>query len=144
VNNVIGPTNGGTLSSIGGVKLDPGSSPAPVFVNNTVAYNSSLSTAVAGIACGGATVTNSIIWGNAGAQYGSPGCTFVSSYVQNGLIADPLFVDFTKGDFHLQTSPAASPCINAGADTTATTKIDITGTSRLKGTAVDMGAYEMQ
>ena len=59
--------------------------------------------------------------------------------------ANPQFVDFINADFHLKTSPpTASPCINAGTDTTGTTQIDITGTSRLKGTGVDMGAYEMQ
>ncbi len=54
--------------------------------------------------------------------------------------ADPLFVDQAGGDFHLATN---SPCINAGnhqawMDST----LDVTGSLRVVGPAVDMGAYE--
>jgi len=37
-----------------------------------------------------------------------------------------------------------SQCVNAGTATTTITAIDITDGPRLKGSKVDMGAYEVQ
>jgi len=56
--------------------------------------------------------------------------------------ADPLFVDPSGGDFHLQ---ATSPCINAGTNDApnlpTTDKDDL---PRIVGGIVDIGAYEYQ
>lgn len=57
------------------------------------------------------------------------------------LSRDPKFVKRSwggKGDYHLQ---ASSPCLDAGTATGAPS-VDLAGTSRPQGDAVDMGAYE--
>ena len=53
---------------------------------------------------------------------------------------DPLFVDASAGDFHLQSG---SPMIDAGYPGTPNLPdFDIEGTPRVLGASVDMGAYE--
>jgi hypothetical protein len=52
--------------------------------------------------------------------------------------ADPLFVDFANGDFHLS---GGSPCINTGVNVVG---YDIEGNPRPIGTSSDMGAFEYQ
>jgi PKD repeat protein len=54
--------------------------------------------------------------------------------------ADPLFVNWTNLDFHLQSN---SPCINSG-DSRFATGSDLDGNPRIVGAAVDFGAYEFQ
>ena len=56
-------------------------------------------------------------------------------------IADPKFTDPSKGDFHLKQY---SPAIDFGDPSYAPTgdELDFAGESRLKGKAVDCGAYE--
>jgi hypothetical protein len=54
---------------------------------------------------------------------------------------DPLFVNQTSGDFHLQTN---SPCINAGNNTYAFGAGDLDGSPRIVGGTIDIGAYEFQ
>jgi len=58
----------------------------------------------------------------------------------NGCIkADPLFVDFSNGDYRLQ---ADSPCINSGDNAYAPTGFDLAGNTRIQGGTVDMGVFE--
>jgi len=57
------------------------------------------------------------------------------------ITAPPLFVDYTTGNFRLQSN---SPCINAGNLAYAMTTTDIDGNSRIVSGAVDIGAYEYQ
>jgi parallel beta-helix repeat protein len=53
----------------------------------------------------------------------------------------PLFVNQAGGDFHLQ---ASSPCINSGMNSSAQGTTDLDGNPRIRGGAVDVGAYEFQ
>jgi len=55
----------------------------------------------------------------------------------NPIIGDPLFVNASAGDFHLQNG---SPCINTGTNVGLTQDRD--GTSIPQGSAPDIGAYE--
>ena len=57
--------------------------------------------------------------------------------IQNNIQADPLFVDYNSGDFHLQST---SPCIDAGTTPQAT--IDFDGNTIPYGNGPDIGAYE--
>jgi hypothetical protein len=71
---------------------------------------------------------------------------FLNISLQNGLTAsntlltDPLFRNAAGFDFRLLGN---SPCINSGV-ATGITATDITGRPRVRGTAVDRGAYEFQ
>ena len=56
------------------------------------------------------------------------------------FVADPLFVNWTNLDFHLQSN---SPCINSGEAHVALLT-DLEGHPRVIGSAIDLGAYEYQ
>jgi hypothetical protein len=96
-------------------------------------------------------LTNCIFWGNINSQIvnldneSSPVVTY--SIVQGGftgtgnLDQDPLFVDATNGDLHLQ---AGSPAIDAGLTSANTTTVDLDGKPRIVNGTIDMGAYEFQ
>lgn len=100
------------------------------------------------------TLTNCIVWGNPDvvnwgifSVYYSPNITYsdLQAYPDGTgtFSADPLFVDPTHGDFHLQPG---SPCINAGnnAALPASLTTDLDGNSRIAYGAVDLGVYEVQ
>ncbi|HTY86022.1 MAG TPA: PKD domain-containing protein [Candidatus Acidoferrum sp.] len=53
----------------------------------------------------------------------------------------PQFVNPAAGDFHLQTN---SPCVNTGDNGSASSGTDLDGNPRIVGSAVDIGAYELQ
>jgi len=55
--------------------------------------------------------------------------------------ADPAFVDYFSGNLRLQ---ASSPCVDAGTNSSTTSRTDLDGRPRVVGLAVDMGAYEFQ
>lgn len=59
----------------------------------------------------------------------------------NNITNAPSFVDYTNGDFHLQSD---SPCINSGINNYVTTVTDFDGDPRIVGGTVDIGAYEYQ
>jgi hypothetical protein len=102
-------------------------------------------------------VSNCILWGNtapSGPQIYNDGpssgsVTVAYSDVQGGwsgtgnINADPCFVDLTTADYHLLPG---SPCIDAGDSTAVPTMVttDLDGNARIVGSAVDMGAYELQ
>lgn len=143
------------------------------FVNNTFSANSASNAGGAMFfsLSSNPTFTNCIIWGNTAPfgtqvnisqtnsdpnfiycimQYGTIG--FVGTGAQgnyngvytNNLETDPLFTGTGPAPFSLQQN---SPAVNAGTpDTTGLLLLpfDFTGSPRISGTAVDMGAYEYQ
>jgi hypothetical protein len=61
-------------------------------------------------------------------------------YVHCWISVDPLFVNASASDFHLQPN---SPCINAGVNQAWMTGAqDLDGNARIINTTVDIGAYE--
>jgi hypothetical protein len=150
VNNVVA-LNGSAASALGGVKLDPGANGSVVFANDTVVENTASGAAdAAGVTCAGmagTTLVNVIVWGNLGSvAYKS--CSFDHSDVEGGAIGGtknlnvkPLLDPTTYAP---ATTPSPSPCIDQGTDTRSVTAIDLMNTDRLKGSGVDLGAYEVQ
>jgi len=69
-------------------------------------------------------------------ENGSPGIT-------NNIVSDPLFVDTAANDYQLQST---SPCIDAGTTliVPADYSLDFSAKLRLKGSSIDIGAYEWQ
>ena len=63
---------------------------------------------------------------------------FATPIGTSNISDNPLYVDATTGNFHLQDT---SPCIDAGTTTHAPI-FDFEGTSRPQGSGFDMGAYE--
>jgi len=59
----------------------------------------------------------------------------------NNFTNPPLFANLSAGDYHLN---AASPCINAGNNSSIATGTDLDGNPRIVGGIVDLGAYEFQ
>lgn len=144
---------------------------SPVWVNNTIALNTSES-------YGGAfyckdsvnpKVYNSIIWGNQasvgsqvylwetyaqasfyhcdiqegaeGFEGGGSGGAYTGEYINN-IDADPLFENIAEYHFNLTQE---SPCINTGMPDTTGLMIppsDLAGNPRIYGNCIDMGAYE--
>lgn len=137
-NTIVGnlATEGGGIGSHGDLFL--------TLTNNTVAQNTG-----GGILCPLASViTNCILWGNSGgpdlmgswATYSDIGTGELAG--EGNISADPLFLDPTAGDYHLQPG---SPCIDVGNDLApGLTDTDKDGNPRIVGAAVDMGAYEYQ
>jgi predicted outer membrane repeat protein len=146
------PTGGAVYSGDAGV-LD--------VVNCTLAGNSA--TNGSAFACDSAdplspstlTITNCIAWDGGGEIWNNDGSTITVAYsdiqgwvgTENGNInADPKFVRAPAGtdlgDLHLTVG---SPCVDAGNTTALPPSflLDLDGTSRVKGPAVDMGVYEL-
>jgi hypothetical protein len=72
--------------------------------------------------------------------FGNNCCTFPAPGA--GVITnEPLFVNISGGDFHLQSN---SPCVNSGYNAYATSATDLDGNPRIVGGAADIGAYENQ
>jgi predicted outer membrane repeat protein len=110
----------------------------------------------------GATVSNSIIWGNtaktnsnyysyysnslAYSYLGDIDAQYPDEYIGENTItnsADPGFTNYAGGNYSLSVS---SICINKGNNSRAIpgSLIDVTGASRIYGGRIDMGAYENQ
>ncbi|TKJ42992.1 hypothetical protein CEE36_05770 [candidate division TA06 bacterium B3_TA06] len=156
-NNVV---TGNSAIFGGGIGCVYGSS--PIITNNTVTGNSS--TYGGGIGCwysSNATITNNTVTGNSARYYGggiychtsSPTITYndvwgnaPQNYYRCGpgtgcISADPLFVDPTAGDYHLQPG---SPCIDTGDNNAHGLQgVDFDGNPRIIA-VVDMGAFEYQ
>ena len=98
-------------------------------------------TVVGGGSVSGSTLINCIVWNT---SINSSAASY--SDIQGGaagtgnINANPLFVNASAGDYHLQT---ASPCIDAGTATTPSMPAtDFAGGPRWLGSVPDMGIYE--
>lgn len=64
-----------------------------------------------------------------------------TGFDKNSVFADPLFVNLSGFDVHLQSGSAA---IDSGLNSMAGGATDLDGASRIQGGAVDLGAYEFR
>src|SRR5215217_1925250 len=105
------------------------------LTNNVVAFNGryGISTYWAGAVGTGILAANNLVWGNGADQLSGSGISYSGS-----VLADPLFVDRTGGNLHLQaTSPGRDRGLAPYARPT-----DLDGVQRPQGPAPDLGAYE--
>ena len=92
-------------------------------------------------------IRNSIIYNNSSPNWGSNGdgtiensCTTPEFSGNNNIIIEPMFVNVSADNYHLQTM---SPCINAGTNMNwMIGAIDLDGGPRIYDDNVDMGCYE--
>ena len=124
------------------------------FTGNTLVGTGATGGAIYSQKTGGTAfnVTNCILWGNTNtneitgvANFKAPTVSYTDTdqtgYAgSNGNINQaPLFVG--SGDYHLQATPTASPCIDTGTSSGAPSD-DLAGKVRPEGLGFDMGAYE--
>ena len=129
-NSVVG---NGTTGWGGGITVYNPDASNVIVRNNLVNDNASFQIAVsADIPPGAVTVDHNLIYPFLGIE---PDEVRGASYVE----ADPLFVDATAHDYHLQ---AGSPAIDHGAVSLAPAA-DADGLPRPQGAGVDVGAYEV-
>jgi predicted outer membrane repeat protein len=153
-----GNANGASPQDVGGGMYNANSS--PTLTNVTFSGNSATSSGGMFNSFSSPTLTNAILWGDTGGEiFNDFGGSATVSYsdVQRGLSgtgstdaghnidSDPLFVDATHGDLHLQRG---SPAIDAGTNSGAPL-FDLDHNPRPvdggSGHAVtDMGAYEFR
>lgn len=137
-NNVAGPRGGGAYGGS--------------LINCTVISNTAANAAVAPQGGGvfGGTLTNCIVYYNSATFGPNDSNTLAMSYCcttplpTNGfgnITNEPLFVNLSGEDFHLQTN---SPCINSGNNAAVTGTMDFDANPRIAGGTVDIGAYEFQ
>ena len=111
--------------------IDSSGFATPTIANNIIAFNdgSCMETSSATV------IKNNCAYGNTGGD----SLGGVSSSDGN-ISADPLFVDVSVGDYHLQMGSA---CIDAGwNDAPSLGDIDFDGSPRVWNGVVDIGAYE--
>ena len=142
---------GGTATNcaiIGNLAQNGGGTYANGPINCTIVGNTA---AVAGGGVNGAsgfTMNNCIVYDNI-APSGSNQiaikmnycCTVPVFALSSSFTNPPVFANPAAGDYHLN---AASPCINAGNNSIATSPVDLDGNPRIAGGTADMGAYEFQ
>jgi len=151
-----GGVSGGTLVGcvVGGNSADNGGGAAAMLlINCTVVGNNAVFRGGTGSGYGGGisagTVINSIIVSNTtgfiGPNYFSGNfthcCTSPAPSGEGNFDADPLFLNYGSGDYHLQ---AGSSCINTGTNQGVSTSLDLDGQPRVVDGIVDIGAYEHQ
>lgn len=132
-NNVLVGNAGGGI----GLWKEGGGTMSNIRILNNVAYDNKRAGIVFSTSgfSGSNVIRNNILTGNPSAISGGTGGFTVDHNLTTG---DAKFVDAAGGDFHLQTG---SPAIDAGVSTPVPT-VDIAGTARPKGAAVDLGVFE--
>jgi hypothetical protein len=123
-----------------------------IFEFNTVAGNRAQTLGVAGISCNTTPAfagSGTVIFANLPntASQVSGNCNWVYSDIdsaaplpgEGNVNDDPLFVDGSGGDYHIQSS---SPCVDA-ADPNAAIPVDFDGDERPNGARHDIGADEL-
>jgi len=110
---------------------------------NTIVGNSAPNANGGGVAQ--TDLRNSIVYYNTGGNYAggilSGCCTIPKPLIGVVFTNAPQFVNPAILDFHLQSN---SPCINAGNNATVLGNFDLSGSPRIVGNTVDVGAYEFQ
>jgi hypothetical protein len=142
-----GGASGGVLNNCllsGNSCWDGGSGAYNATLNNCTVVNNSDQQPLFGGGAYNCTVNNSILRYN-GKNYNGGSlsycCTTPLPGGNGNIVADPLFVNRSGGDFHLQSG---SPCINSGNNTFVTNNLDLDSNPRVRGGTVDIGAYEFQ
>jgi len=146
-------SNGGPLAVFGGAKIDgiATGTGAHRLDFNTITANQTSGTLTAGVLCSAIAVpltfaSNIVFRNGSGMQVEGSGCAWNYSDIGQVITgtadinADPLFVNVSQGDFHIQaTSPAKDT-----ADPGAMENVDFDGDARPQGTHSDMGADEVK
>jgi hypothetical protein len=131
--------NNSATNSAGGVYTDYGSFGAYIK-NCTISGNKAQSYGGLDYIISGATVYNSVIWGNTNGNWNGGSYTYCDTTPlpsgAGNLSTDPLFAD---ADYRLGSG---SPCINAGSNSYTSVTNDLDGNPRIIDGAVDIGAYE--
>ncbi|ODT97810.1 MAG: hypothetical protein ABS81_29360 [Pseudonocardia sp. SCN 72-86] len=132
-NNVLTGNAGGGI----GLWKEGSGTMSNIRILNNVAYNNKRAGIVFSTSgfSGTNIIRNNILTGNPSATSGGTNGFTIDHNLTTG---DAKFVNAAGGDFHLQPG---SPAIDAGVATLAPT-VDIAGTARPKGGAVDVGVYE--
>jgi hypothetical protein len=154
ITNSIITGNGGPQASFGGIRFDQVNSGNRRFEFNTVTNNGAMDGSVVGVVCTlvaqPVTFANNIVYANqiggTRSQVGGANCNWNYSDIgpdtvigTGNMNADPLFINPTQSNFHLQpTSPA-----RGRADPGSTVRIDIDGETRPQGNGYEMGADEI-
>jgi hypothetical protein len=154
ITNCVIAGNGSPQASFGGIRFDQINSGTRRFEFNTVTNNGAIDGSSVGAVCTlvaqPVTFSNSIVYGNqiggTRTQVGGANCNWTYSDIgpdtainTGNINADPLFVNPTQNNFHLQpTSP-----VKGRADPAATVHTDIDGEARPQGNGYDMGADEI-
>ena len=136
----------------GNVYIETTSEVGPCVVMNNIICNAKSGGGLFVISYdgGGEVISFNDVWNNAGGNYGTQDLqtgdiSFDASLDRTdkdgNISGDPLFVDPSNHDYHLQTE---SPCISAGDPgyVPEPGQTDMDGMPRIYATRVDMGAYE--
>ncbi|HEX4420237.1 MAG TPA: hypothetical protein VH165_20115, partial [Kofleriaceae bacterium] len=145
--------NGSNTSLIGGVALGIGASTTNRLDFNSFSLNTTQDGIGPAIQCNGTfTASNNIMSNNRSAtkmdQVGGT-CLHTYSIARPGVVppgtgdiaSDPMFVDPSKGDLHIQATSPARHAADPAADLSGIASKDIDGDTR--GARADMGADEI-
>jgi Right handed beta helix region len=146
--------NGGNTSLIGGISIGTSTNAANRLEFNSFALNTTQDGVGPAVQClaGTFTAKNNIMSDNRtptaqADQFGGT-CTHAFSIIRPGALpvgnsgADPMFVDPSRGNLHLNTTSPARRTADPNSDLTGIAARDIDGTSRTS--PADIGAYQFK
>lgn len=155
ITNSIIAGNGAPQSSFGGIRLDQANTGTRRLDFNTITDNVAADGSSVGAVCTlitkAVTFSSNIVYANqiggTRTQVGGANCNWAYSDIgpdtatgTNNINADPMFVNPSQNNFHLQpTSPAKDK-----ADPNASVNVDIDGDTRPQGAGFDIGADEIK